>query len=91
MRIAKKVLASIMDVVLSEQRFKVPETDPLAQVLIDELRNFTVKVTAAGNEQFAALRESIHDDLVLAAALGVWAAENRKEGARFLRLNFMER
>jgi hypothetical protein len=90
-RIAKNVLACLLDVVLSEPRLKVPSTDPLAQVLIDELRYFIVKVTTAGNEQFAALRESIHDDLVLAAALGVWSAENRKEGARFIRLDWKVR
>lgn len=77
LRIAKKVLASTLDVVLSEKRLKVPASDPLAHVLIDELRAFTVKTTAAGNETFAALRERDHDDLVLAAALGVWAAEKR--------------
>lgn len=76
-RVAKKILASLMDAVLSEHRLKVPSADPLAQVLISELRAFTVRITSAGSEQFAALREKDHDDLVLAAALAVWAAEKR--------------
>jgi hypothetical protein len=83
-RVAKKILASLMDAVLSEHRLKVPSADPLAQVLTAELRAFTVRITSAGSEQFAALREKDHDDLVLAAALAVWAAEKRAQPARWV-------
>lgn len=66
-----------MDVVLSEQRIKVAATDPLAAILLAELRAFSVKTTATGSEQFAALRERDHDDIVMATALAVWVAEKK--------------
>jgi hypothetical protein len=37
---------------------------------------FRIKVTASANETFEAWRERDHDDLVLAAAIAVWCAEN---------------
>jgi hypothetical protein len=41
--------------------------------LVKELAEMRVKVTASGNEQFAACgREGAHDDLVLAVALACW-------------------
>jgi hypothetical protein len=41
--------------------------------LLTELMAMQVKVSTAGNEQFAAWREGAHDDLVLALALACWA------------------
>lgn len=79
MRISKKALASLLDVVLSERRLKVPSSDPLAQVLVSELQAFTVRTTASGTEQFAAPRERDHDDVVMATALACWVAEKRPQ------------
>jgi hypothetical protein len=36
------------------------------------MADMRVKMTAAGNEQYEAWRESAHDDLVLAVALACW-------------------
>jgi hypothetical protein len=46
-----------------------------APTLLTELMAMQVKVSTAGNEQFAAWREGAHDDLVLAVALACWAVE----------------
>jgi hypothetical protein len=86
-RIAKKALASMLDVVLSEGRIKLASSDPLAQTLLAELQSFTVRVTGAGNETFAALREKDHDDLTIAAAMAVWFGEKRPQPARWVNMN----
>ncbi len=44
-------------------------------MLVRELENFRVKITAAANETFGAWREGQHDDLVIAVALACWLAE----------------
>jgi len=45
---------------------------PEAEVLVNELLNFEVKITAAANDVYGAWREGTHDDLVLAVALACW-------------------
>jgi hypothetical protein len=73
--VAKKQLASVMQVLLGHRRLRVAEDLPEARTLKDELGKFTVKITEALNETFESWRESDHDDLVLAVALAAWAAE----------------
>jgi hypothetical protein len=49
---------------------------PMLDVLMEELKNFRVKINlATGHESFEAWRERDHDDLVLAVALGCWVGE----------------
>jgi hypothetical protein len=74
-RIAKRQLASVLQVLLGNRRLLVAEALPEARTLKDELGKFTVKITDSLNESFEAWRENDHDDLVLAVALAAWAAE----------------
>ena len=50
---------------------------PEAPVLVEELQNFKLKITTAGNDTYEAWRESDHDDLVLAVAMAAWYGEKR--------------
>ncbi len=50
---------------------------PEAGVLLRELADFRVSITAKANETFGAGSHGGHDDLVLAVALAVWAAVGR--------------
>ena len=43
--------------------------------MLKEMQEFKVKVTAAANETFDTFRDSVHDDLVLAACCAIWVAE----------------
>jgi hypothetical protein len=72
--VPKKELVSALQVLLQTRRLKVAKL-PLRDVLLKELENFKVKVTAAANETFEAWRERDNDDLVLATALAAWLAE----------------
>ena len=90
--VPKKVLASLLHVALDNRRLKFAAGLPELDNLTRELASFRVKATASRNETFEAWREREHDDLVLALALSVWAAERREpEPARMVRLNFMGR
>jgi hypothetical protein len=75
-RVAKKQLASILQVLLGSGRLLVAEALAEARTLRDELGAFTVKITENLNETFESWREKDHDDLVLAVALAAWAAES---------------
>ena len=44
--------------------------------LVREMAAMQVKISPAGHEQFAAWREGTHDDLVFAAAIACWNAQN---------------
>ena len=54
---------------------QVARSLPDAGVLLREMHNFRVKITAAANETFSPWREGDHDDLVLAVAVAVWQGE----------------
>jgi len=75
LRVAKKELVSVLQVLLQTHRLKVSDQLPDAKVLVKELQNFRVKITAAANETFEAWRDGDHDDLVLATTLATWFAE----------------
>jgi hypothetical protein len=79
-RVSKVQLVSKMQAVFQTNRLRMPPDLPQSDILEEELMNFRVKVTAAGNETFEAWRERDHDDLVLAVALAVWAAERHPRG-----------
>jgi hypothetical protein len=73
--VPKKELVSGLQVLLQAQRLRIAKGLPEADTLAQELRNFKVKITVAGNETFESWRERDHDDLVLAVALAAWWAE----------------
>ena len=58
-------------------RLKISRALPEAAQLVEELQNFKIKVTLAGNDTYEAWRESDHDDLVLAAAMAAWYGEKK--------------
>jgi len=89
--VSKSILASTLDIALGEDRLEITAAATGSEILKVELQNFRVKKTAAGNDTMEAWRESMHDDLVLAAALAIWGAENRPEPARWSYINFMAR
>jgi hypothetical protein len=72
--VPKKALVSILQSLMQRNKLAVANL-PERAVLMKELLNFKVKISAAANELFAAWREGEHDDLVLATALACWAAE----------------
>lgn len=81
-RVAKKVLASTVAVALDTGRLQVVAVGPNVETLRAELRAFRVKVTANQNESFESWREADHDDLVLGAAMAIWAGERLRERFR---------
>jgi hypothetical protein len=70
--VPKKELITSLQLAFQDHRLSMPKDLPHAQVFIQELLNFRVKITLAANETFSSWREGIHDDLVLAAALATW-------------------
>lgn len=79
--VAKRRLVGVVQVAQQNQRLRVGKALPLAPVLVKECLSFKAKITASGNVVYGVpdtsdWRHGVHDDLVLAVALGVWAAEN---------------
>lgn len=81
-RVPKVDIVGQLDVLLHSERLRVAEELQFAGALVDELENFRVRYTARGHETFAAWRESIHDDLVLALGVAVWLGERVGTGFR---------
>lgn len=75
LRVPKKELVGILQVLLQNRRLQVARTLPDALLLLRELENFRIKATAKLPQSFEAWREGNHDDLVLAVGLAAWAGE----------------
>jgi hypothetical protein len=79
-RVPKRVLVTCLQVALQAKRLRIAEDLPLAEVLMKELRAFKVHIGLTGHARFGndvgSWREADHDDLVLAASLGVWLLEH---------------
>lgn len=75
LHVPKRDLVSTVAVLLEQQRLQIANQLPEAATLSAELQNFRRKITPVGNDQYAAWRESKHDDLVLATALAAWYRE----------------
>lgn len=72
--VPRRDLVSVALVLLEQQRLKIAEGLRLAAVLQDEILAFKPKLDKQG-EELEVWRERPHDDLVLAVAVSVWAAE----------------
>ena len=83
--VPKRDLAGVTQVALQTRRLRIAEALPDAAVLKAELANFRVKISLAGHDSYGAgvgeeWRTGEHDDLVLAVAIALWAAQ-RSRGA----------
>jgi len=77
--VPKRDLVAAVQVLLQSGRLKILESLPETKTLVRELLNFKVKIDpVTSHDSYAAWREGIHDDMVLATALACWIAEHRK-------------
>src|SRR5215213_8235568 len=77
--VPKRDLVGVLAVLLQSERIRVAQDLPAAQLLVQELLNFRVKISLTGRDSYGAgedWREGAHDDLVLAVALAAWYGEN---------------
>ncbi len=71
--VPKRDLVMRLVMLFQTGRFKIAAGIPLGNILIDELKNFKVKInTATGHDSYEAWRDKEHDDLVLSVAMAAW-------------------
>lgn len=75
--VPKRDLVSTVKVLLQTDRLKIAEGLPEAELLVEEMLNFQVKISTAGHDTYGAGREGTHDDLVLSVCLACWAGEKK--------------
>ena len=73
-RVPKRDLIIGLQVLLQRGELQIAARLQFGQKLVEELMAVEVRVSPAGNEQYAAWREGTHDDLVFAVALAYWSA-----------------
>lgn len=75
-RVPKRDLIGVVQVALHSQRLRIAAAHPMASTLIAEMQNYRVTIDPrTAHDSYAAWREGIHDDLVLACALACWWGE----------------
>ena len=76
-RVPKRDLVGVMKVLLQTERLKVASKLKLGPILLQELRDFKVKIDPeTAHDSYSAWREKDHDDLVLSTALAAWYGES---------------
>jgi len=80
--VPKSELVSALNLVFQARRIKVPTALKLKAEFLKELERFKVTVSNTGINTYEAAVASVHDDLVLSTAMGVWYAE-KTEGSTF--------
>ena len=80
-RVPKRELVSRAVKLMQRRELNVAPSLDFAQTLVEELRNFRLKINIdTGHDSYEAWRERDHDDLVLSLCIGLWASENRANG-----------
>jgi phage FluMu gp28-like protein len=75
--VPKRDLVAAAQVALQTKTLKIASQLPTAQLLVDELTAYRVKVSEDGRDSYSNGRDQPNDDLVLAASLAVYAATKR--------------
>lgn len=76
--VPKVDLVKAGQIILQENRLRLPQNHPLSDVVRSQFRDFRVKVTGSKNEKFAA-KEGKHDDGVISLCLGFWNCRRHEE------------
>jgi len=76
--VPKRDLVTSLQVAFQNGQLKIARGLPEGDALVKELTNFKVKISNAGHDTYEAWRESIHDDIVLSASMGLWLATQKR-------------
>ena len=79
-RVPKRDLIVGLQVLLQRGGLEIAAGLPYVREMMEEMMAMEVRVSPAGNEQYAAWREGQHDDLVFALALAYWSAQKAYPG-----------
>jgi len=79
-RVPKRDLIIGLQVLLQRGGLQIAKGLEHGRKLVEELEAVEVRMSPAGNEQYAAWREGTHDDLVFAVALAYWSAKKAYPG-----------
>ena len=75
-------LVGALQMALQAYRLKVSNRIPSIGQFISEMERFTLRTSTAGAETMEAFNQATHDDIVMAAAIGIWGAEKAAEVVR---------
>jgi hypothetical protein len=70
----KRHMISTLQGLFESGRLKISKGINHLEELLDEISNFRVKITKAGNDTYEAWRETDHDDMVMSVAMATWYA-----------------
>ena len=79
--VPKRDLVGAAQVALQTRQLKIASALPTAQLLADELAAYRVTLSEDGRDSYGNGREAPNDDLVLALAIGVYAATRQRRRA----------
>ena len=85
----KSALVTAVQLLLQQNRLRIPRQLPHARILQSELMHFEYEISASGHIRYGAAgaadslswRERPHDDLVLSIAVACWYAEKERGAA----------
>ncbi len=73
--VPKRDLVAVAQLAVQNRVLRIAKGLPHAELLTNEMLKFRAKISAGGHDSYEAWRESEHDDLILALAMAIWAAQ----------------
>lgn len=72
-KVPKRDVVGILQLLLQQRRLRISRRLREAEILLKELKDFKVRISdSTGHDSYGAWRTGEHDDLVLAAGIGIW-------------------
>ena len=75
-------MVACLQVAIQNKKLKIPSTLKELKQLKAEIQNFHMKISAGASTSFGALRDSVHDDIVMSLCMVLWYAEYLLVGKR---------
>lgn len=73
--VPKHDLVAALQILFQSGRLEISRRLRDAETFLAELQGFSMKISQRGHDTYEAVRDQVHDDLVIAAALCAWYAE----------------
>jgi len=75
MSVPKRDMVASLQIALQNRNIKIPSNINELEQLKSEIQNFHIKIDKSSSTTFGALRDSVHDDIIMALCMSIWYAD----------------
>jgi len=80
--VPKRDLVASLQIVIQNKKIVIPSSLKEYAQLVAEVQNFSMDVTKGSSPTFNALRDNVHDDIIMSLCMATWYAEDMLSGKK---------